>query len=100
MVGDEAAVGGNPRHPDCVGLELAMQAPIGEKGAAMAAGFKVWIIVHRREQASAYKHRGLWKKVVRHIFTHEDGSEQGHGCGCGNPKEPKTHGDGVAIEIP
>lgn len=96
VVQDETAVGRNPRHPDYGGLEVAMQAPIGQRGAATAAGFKSWITDRLREQANIYKQARLWNEETRQAYHEEEGGGKGRGRGRGAAKKPKARGDGPA----
>lgn len=96
IIQDETAVGRNPRHPDYGGLGVAMQAPISERGAATAAGFKAWITDRLREQANIYKQTRLWNEETRHVYNEDEGGGKGRGRGRGAAKKSKARGGAPA----
>ena len=81
----EVAVSRNPKQPDFSGLELLMDAPVNESGAARTQKFTARINERLKERAQVWKQQRLYAEERRHLNN--------QGKGGGKSKKSKK-GDG------
>ena len=82
----ETATARSPTNPDFSGLDLVLEAPIGQGGEAQTLKFNEWVGTRLKERATIQKQSRLYKEEFSKRKTGDDGDDQAKGKGKGKSK--------------